>query len=235
MGILETIGIGALIFLIYKFLVKPRLDRVEFENNSLIEKVNILRSWHPEIREQFKKFEKEQHESAKWEEKQADSFFGDRGGYINIFNHPTFVFYQYQVEDFKNSIVTRISELEKDPIEKQRIQEIIENHKRAAKKQNEQLELISLQRRKNFITHKALMSSLFPNPDIHLTRENITKALEQHLSIDTSKASELLDELSDHETGIIFKMPSFKNDEIEEYWYCESQLLDKMEKASNRR
>jgi len=224
MGFLETIGIGTIIFIIYKYVIMPKLEKAEIENSIYTEKVKILRNWHPEIRELFKKFEAEQQKSAKWakeyhEETFEEPYYGDKGGYVNLFGQPTFVFYQHEIKNFINTINSRIKDLENNPFEKRKIDEIIKRYQKIIKKQNEQLEINLLEKRKNYLKYKDLMNEIFPDTETKVTRNELIEALKDELNLNEEEGNRIFKELVNYETGIIFTNPLSKT--IETYWYDE--------------
>jgi len=231
MGFLETIGIGAIIFVIYKYVIKPKIEKIEAEYSNYIEKVKILRSWHPEIREMFEKFEAEQHKSAKWEKEDyeescEESYYVDEGRYVNLFGKPTFVFYQHQINNFSNTINSKLRELENNPIEKQKIDEIIKMNQNIVKKQNEQSEIKRLKKRANYLRYKDLMKEIFPNTETQVIRSKLIEILRNRLNLSEDEVNRIFEELVNYETGIVFKNPLSKTKET--YWYDELQIRDKI-------
>jgi hypothetical protein len=227
MGFLEAIGIGTIIFIIYKYVIKVKLENVEIENSIYTEKVKILRSCHPEIRELFKKFEVKQRESAEYVKKNnEDSYYVDEGRYVNLFGQPTFVIYQRQIKNFSNTINSIIKELENNPIEKQKIDEIIKKHQYFVKKQNEQSEIKLLEIRKNYLKYKDLMNEIFPDTETKVTRNELIEALKDKFNLNEEEGNRVFKELLNYETGIIFKNPLSKT--IETYWYDKRQIKRKI-------
>lgn len=234
MGILEVIGIGTIAFIIYQYLIKPSLDKDKLEKSNDIEKVKILSYWHPEIKKMFSDFEKKQFDAERFaKEDHAKTFLYEEynegeGDYVNVFRRRTYVFYKEDIEKFKESVNSKVLELEKIPAEKQKIDDILAHYKTLVIKENESKEIIRLERYKNYLKYKEIMNEIFPNTNIKLNRDNIVKILIDKLSISENEGNKLFEELINFETGIIFTYSLSKKGTEETYWYDEWQIKNKI-------
>lgn len=136
MGFLEVIGLGTLVYFIHQYIVIPKKEKEEKKNNLINEKVNVLRNWHPEIKNMFLNYKNQQIQQLNFEkelykETHGQPYSGDKGGYILIFGKPTFTFNRNQILKFETSIINKINELETIPEEKRKIDEIIQRIKNA--------------------------------------------------------------------------------------------------------
>lgn len=215
---LELIGIGTIIFLIYKYLIVPIIEKTQNTEIEFDRKVGLLSDWHPEIRKLFRNFENDQQQS---KNRNSDDF--EKGGYLPLFNKLLFVYYNHQVEGFKNEVIAKVKEIETSPEGKSEVESILKRYEKMVAKANKDEEIKHLQKRKIFLVYNDILKDIFPNSNVILEEKNIVNKLSAKLNLTISEAQDLLINLSKMDTGIIFRSSdNFKNNGIKHYWYDES-------------
>lgn len=120
MDILQFIGVIAIIYLIYKFIIKPKQQQKKEIDENFEWKISCLTHNHPQINEIFNDFEKKQKRLGVKNDNFYDFYTAKLfERYISV-GHPS------EIESLRNTIVNKVKELESTEKGVKEIQECIE-------------------------------------------------------------------------------------------------------------
>lgn len=226
MELLAFIGICTIIFLIIKYGIIPFNESKKFKEFQYLEKIKILCASHPKIIEMLIKIDRDQrnvYQSIKYSILD-DEYYDDDSGTEPIFGQFVFVFYKHKIEEFKNSILLKVKELELNPLEKEKIDLIVNNSKIKEQKIREKVEIVKLEIKKNYLKYKDELNEIFPTTDVIKTKHELVEFFKVKFKINDELATKIFIELINWETGIIFTSPKSNSQSQDSYWYSKRQI-----------
>lgn len=110
-SLIFAIGICSTIYLIYKFFIKPSLEKKDNVENENKFKIETLCNLHPIINNLFKDFEHFQNKKYIGTE---DDYLENHNNksYYEVFGRKTFAYDEYDIKEFKVKVLNKIQELE---------------------------------------------------------------------------------------------------------------------------
>jgi hypothetical protein len=222
-AILQIIGLGTVLFLIFYFIARPAFENKEKNKEEFDVKLRILRKSHPYISSLFDEFENKQYRSQKILRVEGEK---DKGFYTKIFGILIFVYHQFELDEFKNLVISEMKRLEGIPNEKSRIEEIIKKSNQLENRLNEIKESKYLEKHSVYLKYKDDLNAIFPNSATKIKESELLIIINERFGITTSQSDEILKKWTNQETGVIFNDNKVNGQEV--YWYCESILTSKI-------
>lgn len=209
------IGIVTTLYLIYRYFIKPILEKKDFEEYENNFKIETLCNLHPKINKMFKEFE--QYQNKKYIGTEDDYLENKNSKYFyTIFGRKTFAYDEYDIKEFRAKVLNKIIELEQT--EASEIKNLLNQVKTKKELYNSEEKLRNSE--KNYLIHfcTKTLNELFPvyatftrNNEFTLkTEDEIKSKLKLITTYPYNDSNVLFEKLIDY--SILLKKTIDKND-----------------------
>ncbi|MES2648095.1 MAG: hypothetical protein V4717_14555 [Bacteroidota bacterium] len=217
---LQVLGLGAIIYVVYKFIYVPYISKKEEEKKDTEQKIGILSSSYRDMRELFQPHVKPVYETDEDGNEQLVK------GWVKVFNRVLYFSSDSELNDFRTKASALYQHLRLNSKSRAEMEVIFKEHKDYVEKGDIEKATRYLELRKNLLDYRKTMSEVFLNSDNILESEVIIIKLSEKLQLSSIDSTKLFEKLSHNTTGIIFRSGKSK-DGKSLYKYDESFISGK--------